>query len=170
VLLRALVVAAAVSVLLALVQVFKPDWTDNRWIAPLRTAGRAAGNLRQPNQLAMLLMLGLVAWMVLRSPRADIQDRIGWALAAALGFGIALTGSRTGLLGLGVIAVWCLVDRSLLKAVRWQGAAAVAGCVMAMLLLWSWAPSTSKRKPRLKPKAEVICPVRASAFGPTPCS
>jgi O-antigen ligase len=136
-LLRALVAAAAVSVFFAAVQVFKPEWTDNRWIAPIRTAGRAAGNLRQPNQMAMLLMLGLVAWMVWRSARSDTKDVTGWGLAAWLGFGIALTGSRTGLLGLALIALWCLADRGLLRAVRWQGAAAVAGCVMAMLLLWS---------------------------------
>lgn len=138
VLLWAFVVAASVSVLFAVVQVFKPEWADNRWIAPIRTAGRAAGNLRQPNQLAMLLMLGLVAWMVLSRLRRTSQTSVTpWPLllATGLGAGIALTGSRTGLLGLSVIALWGALDRSLPRAVRWQGAAAVAGCAATMMAL-----------------------------------
>jgi O-antigen ligase len=141
VLLWALVVAAAISVLFGVVQVFQPEWTDNRWIAPIRTAGRAAGNLRQPNQLAMLLMLSTVAWMVLSAVREhkEIATTPGpWLLAAWLGAGIALTGSRTGLLGLATIALWCLADRGLARAVRWHGAAAVAGCLLAMAAMW-WA-------------------------------
>jgi O-antigen ligase len=136
-----LVVAAAVSVAFGIVQVFFPAWTDNRWIAPIRTAGRAAGNLRQPNQLAMLLMLGVVAWMMLSASRARSQASTTpwpWLLAAWLGSGIALTGSRTGLLGLVAIGLWCLVDRGLPRAVRWHGAAAVVGCLLAMAAMW-WA-------------------------------
>ncbi len=142
VLLRALIVAAAVSVVFAVVQVFKPEWTDNRWIAPIHTAGRAAGNLRQPNQLAMLLMLGVVAWMVVSAQR-EPRTATSWPvlLAAWLGAGIALTGSRTGLLGLAAIALWCWADRGLPRTVRWHGAAAVAGCLLAMAAMW-WAQQT----------------------------
>jgi O-antigen ligase len=138
VLLCALLAAASVSVLFAFVQVFKLEWTDNRWIAPVRTAGRAAGNLRQPNQLAMLLMLGLVAWMVLsgvRPTRRRAASTGALLLAAWLGAGIALTGSRTGLLGLAVIALWGALDRDLPRVVRWQGAAAAAACAAAMAAL-----------------------------------
>jgi O-antigen ligase len=141
VLLWAFVAAAAISVLFGAVQVFQPAWTDNRWIAPIYTAGRAAGNLRQPNQLAMLLMLGVVAGMVLSAPRGDNKRTTTpgpWLLAAWLGAGIALTGSRTGLLGLAAIALWCLADRGLARAVRWHGAAALAGCLLAMAAMW-WA-------------------------------
>ena len=60
---------AAVGVLHAavgLVQVFAPDLADGDWIAHSSVAGRAVGNLRQPNHLSSLMLwaaIALVGWL-----------------------------------------------------------------------------------------------------------
>ncbi|MFY7917567.1 MAG: pilin glycosylation ligase domain-containing protein, partial [Rubrivivax sp.] len=55
---------AAVGVLHAavgLVQVFAPDLADGNWIAASSVAGRAVGNLRQPNHLSSLMLWAAIA-------------------------------------------------------------------------------------------------------------
>jgi O-antigen ligase len=81
------------------------------WIIGLGDTTRPYGNLGQPNQLATLLLWGLVGCIWARWRKA-IGDMALGALAAFFTLGLALTQSRSGLLGL------CL------------------GC----LLLWVWSP------------------------------
>ena len=59
----AMALAAAANTGVALVQVFAPQWTDGVWIASTSAAiaGRASGNVRQPNHLSSLLLWGLAA-------------------------------------------------------------------------------------------------------------
>ena len=61
----ALVVAGVANSLIGVLQVFAPQWADGDWIAPVATAGRAVGNLRQPNHLSSLLLWSLigVVWL-----------------------------------------------------------------------------------------------------------
>ena len=65
-----LVVAGVASALVGLVQVFAPHSPDGNWIALAALAGRAAGNLRQPNHLSSLLLWSVVAvvWLVEAKP------------------------------------------------------------------------------------------------------
>jgi hypothetical protein len=56
----ALVVAGVLSTVIGIVQVFSPDWADGNWIAASSLAGRAVGNLRQPNHLSSMLLWGMV--------------------------------------------------------------------------------------------------------------
>ena len=49
-------IAGLLNVAIALVQVFWPDMADGDWIAVSGIAGRAVGNLRQPNHLSSLLL------------------------------------------------------------------------------------------------------------------
>lgn len=97
--------AAIVSVGLQLQQWLE---LDGLWLLNLRASVlRPSANLGQPNQLATLLLWGVLAaaWGVARG-------RInGWPavlMAAYLLFGIALTGSRTAWLGVALLvgAVW----------------------------------------------------------------
>ncbi len=102
----------------ALVQVFAPALTDGSWIAHSGLAGRAVGNLRQPNHLCSLLLWALVAGAALyelgRLPRAW-----AWGLCALMVFAIELTASRTGAVGLGLLLLWALIDRRLSPSARW---------------------------------------------------
>ena len=100
------VLAASLSALVGLLQYFglAPDF--NPWISQTQ-AGEAFGNLRQRNQLATLMSIGLVALIALlalpKGPGREMAGRRGmpwWALASALllALGNAASGSRTGLL------------------------------------------------------------------------
>ena len=117
------VVAGLASTAVALVQVFAPQWADGQWIARSGIAGRAVGNLRQPNHLATLLLWSVAALVPLHEAcrggaRARAATVATWAGAAVLLFGVMLSGSRTGLLGVVVLAAWGLLDRRLSGTMR----------------------------------------------------
>jgi O-antigen ligase len=108
--------AGLASAAVALVQVFVPEWADGQWIAR-SSGGRAVGNVRQPNHLASLLLMGAVAVIPLVESGALGRTGARRALAvlsmAVLIGADMLTGSRTGMLGVLCLAVWGLVDRRL---------------------------------------------------------
>ncbi len=100
------VLAACLSALVGLVQYFglAPDFSP--WVSQTR-AGEAFGNLRQRNQLATLMSIGLVALIALLALRQGLaagdagrRSVPWWAFAGALllAMGNAASGSRTGLL------------------------------------------------------------------------
>jgi O-antigen ligase len=105
----ALIVTGVLSTLVGMVQVFAPQWADGQWIATASVPGRASGNLRQPNHLSSLLL-----WAALASVWMLETGRIKWPLAAALGglfmLGLVLSASRTGTLGVIVLALWGGLD------------------------------------------------------------
>jgi O-antigen ligase len=130
-LMTALLVAGLLSLVVGLVQVFRPELADGRLVSYPTIAGRAIGNMRQPNQLSTLLLWSAAAavWLGVRErqPLAVMA-----AVLSALVFGVALTASRTGSVGVVLLALWGLVDRRLPKPVR--------GLLLAMLPLYavSW--------------------------------
>ncbi|HET9820639.1 MAG TPA: Wzy polymerase domain-containing protein [Burkholderiaceae bacterium] len=115
-------VAGLASTLVACVQVFAPAWVDGEWIARSGAVGRAVGNVRQPNHLASLLLWGAVALVPL--VESGVLARTAARRAAAAGalallvLGVMLSGSRTGLVGVGVLALWGLLDRRLSRHAR----------------------------------------------------
>jgi O-antigen ligase len=148
----------------ALVQVFAPDLADGDWIAHSSVAGRAVGNLRQPNHLSSLMLwaaIALVGWLELqREAGLAVQQaaqraedglaassgagrafnglrahRLLWVLAAlAMAlfiWAVVLTASRTGLVGVALLALWGLADRRLSRAAR--------GLLLATPLLYAAA-------------------------------
>lgn len=133
----ALLVAGLASVALAAVQYLVPAWADGQWIARPTTPGRAFANLRQPNQLSTLLLMAVCCVPALWAGRPGAW-RWAWPALAALTLGIAFSSSRTGAVGMGMLAAWALVDRRLPRPVRrWF----VGGVVMLALwwaLLWAW--------------------------------
>ncbi len=139
---QALVLAAVLNTGVALLQVWAPQAMDGVWLAQTSAAiaGRAAGNVRQPNHLSSLLLLGLVAivWLHGRDARACSRagDALCWGLMAWLCLGVVLTGSRTGALGVVGLALWGALDRRLLAPARW-GLLAVLG--LYGVLAWGWS-------------------------------
>jgi len=155
----AMVIAGLLSALVALVQVFAPSWGDGNWIAYSSVAGRAVGNLRQPNQLSSLLLwaaIAVIGWRELadhcrtsaqtqatttRSPGPDpvhpaTSVTLSTALLALLTFAIVLTASRTGLVGVALLALWGLADRRLSRSSRWL---LIATPVMYAIAWWGMA-------------------------------
>jgi O-antigen ligase len=109
--------AGLLNLLVACIQVFAPGLADGQWVAVPNIAGRAMGNLRQPNHLSSLLMWACVAVVGLLLLR---RLALAWAavLLAALVFGVVLTASRTGGLSVALLALWALLDRRLPKPAR----------------------------------------------------
>lgn len=118
----ALVVAGVLSVAVGAVQVFAPSWTDGQWIASTALEGRASGNLRQPNHLSSLLLWSLVGALWLSESLKGQRSRLVSAglavLMASFVFGLVLSGSRTGMLGVLALAAWGALDRSLSRRSR----------------------------------------------------
>ena len=147
------VMTGLLNVAVALVQVFAPDWPDGEWIAHSAVAGRAVGNLRQPNHLSSLLLwasIALIGVTELRGLARDLHkaeaDTLGnqsesparltaprapnappyrniriagpWVCMALFVWAIVLTASRTGLVGVALLAVWGLLDRRLSRQAR----------------------------------------------------
>ena len=142
-LLIALLLAGLLSVGIGLMQVFAPTWTDGLWVAMPTTPGRAIGNMRQPNQLSTLLLWACAAavWLALR-----LRWRLP-VLAAALVLLVladVLTASRTGMVGVLMLALWGLIDRRLPGRVRLL----LLGTVLVYALGWwgmeQWSASTGQ--------------------------
>ncbi len=108
----ALLACGVANVAIAVVQVFAPELPDGDWVAISGIAGRAVGNLRQPNHLSSLLLWACIAAVALAELR---RLSLAWAaaLVAAFVFGVVLTASRTGLVSVGLLALWGLLDRRL---------------------------------------------------------
>jgi len=140
-----LVLAGTVAAVIGLVQFFQGDVGWSPWVFAA-TPGQAPGNLRQRNQQATLLMMGLWAllWWRARQPAGG-----GWrgALAVVAGalmaVSAAATASRTGALEWFVIGLLALCwRRSLgLRTLGGAGAALLAyaaACAVLPLLLHWW--------------------------------
>lgn len=109
--------AGLLSAIVALIQVFAPDWIDGNLIAHSGLAGRAVGNLRQPNHLCSLLLWGVVTCVALHElrwlPRYALH-----VVVTLLVFAVELSASRTGALGLLLLALWGAFDRRLSRTSR----------------------------------------------------
>ncbi|MBL8333183.1 MAG: O-antigen ligase C-terminal domain-containing protein [Rubrivivax sp.] len=111
------VVAGLLNLAIALVQVFAPGWPDGDWIAASNIVGRAVGNLRQPNHLSSVLLWAAICALALHEQRR-LPRAAGAAIVAAMVFGVVLTASRTGLVSVGILALWGVLDRRLARDTR----------------------------------------------------
>lgn len=139
----ALTVAGVLSASVGLLQVFVPDATGNDWIAATAYAGRASGNVRQPNHLSSLLSLSVAAtaWLAHQRPRR-VWVACAGAVMALLVLVMALSASRTGWLCLGMLAGWGALDNRLAKPVRGLLLAAPVMYVVSWAGLTAWAHGT----------------------------
>lgn len=136
----ALTAAGIVGMGLAWVQVFHPGWADGVFVAEPTMPGRAVGNLRQPNHFSTLLVFSCAgaAWLGAR------RRLPGWLSAALVAFfiwGIVLTASRTGMLGMIFLTIWGIADKRLPKVLRATliGAPVVYGLCWGGMWLWAHA-------------------------------
>jgi len=111
-----LLITGLLTVAVCLVQVFLPAAADGVVIARSGVVGSAVGNLRQPNHLASLMMWSCIAAVF-------ITERHGWRWALApllllFVFTIVLSASRTGYIGIAVLAAWGVLDRKLSRSAR----------------------------------------------------
>ncbi len=130
-LLVGILVAALVNVFAALLQSVAPNWTDDVLIArPARLHERASGNLRQPNQLATLMLWGLLASGYLNRRRW----LIGCICSAPLLATLLATGSRTAIISLALVVMVVLVRSDQVRA--WSARRWLALLLTALPLAW----------------------------------
>lgn len=137
----ALLLAGGLSVAVSVVQVFVPGWTDGVLVAFPTAPGRAIGNMRQPNQLSTLLM-----WACAAAVWLTVRRHWHWgvlaALLAALVLTVVATASRTGTVGVLMLALWGAVDRRLPGRVRLLMLASLPVYVLGWWGLEQWANHT----------------------------
>ena len=128
-------VAALISSAIGLVQFFGQAETFSPALHVPAYLGDAVGNLRQRNQLATLLTMGLLAVGWWRS-RGLSTVHTAWMLAL-LSTGLAATASRTGLLQILFFGVWCLIHHRAHRARQalWLVAFSLATYLIASLVL-----------------------------------
>lgn len=113
----ALAVAGAVGLLIAAIQVFMPSWADGSFIATPNVAGRAVGNLRQPNHFSTLLVFAAAASVWLGAHQR-VKPYVAAVFAALCIGGIVLTASRTGMVAMVFLTAWGLLGRRLPRVLR----------------------------------------------------
>jgi len=134
------VVAGVASTIIALLQVFAPDVADGEIIARSGLAGRAVGNLRQPNHLSTLLLWSAVALVPLVET-GRVPMRLGAALFALFVFAVELSASRTGMVGVAVLGLWGCIDRRLSRGMRATLVAAPLIYALGWIGMSWWAAS-----------------------------
>jgi len=119
----AVVAGGVCSALVAVLQVFAYHSLDNDIIALPAQVGRASGNIGQSNQCADAMVWGIIGVVSLarawHAPGGSWAARLGWCLAVLLMLvGIVLTGSRTALVSMVLLAFWGIADRRLARPLR----------------------------------------------------
>jgi O-antigen ligase len=133
-----LTLAGLANFAIGLMQAYHPQWADGAWLAAPTMPGRAVGNLRQPNHLSTLLVQAGAAAAALGA-RRRLPALVASGLVALMVWGVVLSASRTGMLGMAFFTVWGLLDRRLPKALRWTLIAAplVYGFWWGSSYVWS---------------------------------
>jgi O-antigen ligase len=134
--------AGMLNLLVAAIQVFAPALADGDWIAASGIAGRAVGNLRQPNHLSSLFMWALIAAAALIQMQR-LRRGLGAVLIVSLVFGVVLTASRTGLVSVLVLALWGALDRKLAPSTRWLLVATPVMYAAAWFGMAEWAAASA---------------------------
>jgi O-antigen ligase len=128
------VAAACISVFIGLLQWQHLEQTFGIFAADRGPDMRVYGNLAQPNHLATLCLMGVVLALWLRHS-AVIRRWQFVLLAAWLSFGLTITESRSGLLGVGAVGVALLLRRRVLPGAQRFVNLWWAGLAVAYLLL-----------------------------------
>ena len=131
-------VVLAGSLLSVYIALYQWQQLDYLWIfaETLPPNARPGANFAQPNHLATLLVLGLTGTAYLRE-RVRFGGGVTLLLVAFLGFGLAMTQSRAGLLAATLIAGWLLLKRGDLSA-RLAPKRVLAAYAILLLCAGAW--------------------------------
>ncbi len=127
----ALWLAGLGSCAVGIIQYAAPGLADGWLVATSGTAGRAVGNLRQPNHLATALLMAIIATAWLWQAGA-LRAVTAAASITVMVLTLAMTASRTGALALVVLVAWAALDRRLPRPARWT----LAATPLAYALAW----------------------------------
>ena len=168
--------AAGLSAAIGVLQYFGATAVFGQWVDHTEL-GQAFGNLRQRNQFATLLNIGLVAvlWLADMSPGAYAAAAVAAVAAVLLGVGNAASSSRTGLLQLALILLLTLwwqrrsggrqTDQARrVQTVLLAALAAYAVALFALPLLAGLDPLANGALARLR-AGDAVCASRLTLWG-----
>ena len=137
----AVLAAGVTSVLIEVIQSLDV-WGWSEWIVRMPTIGRPGANLGQPNHLATLLVMSIASLVYLFGLQ-KVSRTFCIFLLLTLELGIAMSGSRSGLVSISVLSVWWLVkcDAPKLKLRAYVFASAGLSFVFLVLM---WPPLVNK--------------------------
>lgn len=130
-----LLMGAFLSAVVAFAQVFDV-WQSCAWINRMQFLDRPGGNLGQPNQLATLLLMGLVSGLFLYESR-KLAALLFVLIAFTLIVGVVATGSRAGILSFATLYLWWLVKRRSIASKLSPRYAALAA-ILLLFVHWFW--------------------------------
>lgn len=131
------VMAAVLSSVIGLVQFFGLAQAFAPAVHVPSYMGDALGNLRQRNQLASLLVMGMAALLWWHARGLALRHAL-WMLAL-LALGLAATASRTGLLQMLFLCLWCWIHRrSCGNRSAWAWASATLGLYLLASVALPW--------------------------------
>jgi hypothetical protein len=129
----AFVVGSCASVIVAFAQVFEL-WESSAWIMRMPELRRPGANLGQPNQLATLLVMGITSVAYLH-----VSGKLGRVVAALLVLllctGLAMSESRSGVLGLLALLLWWQIKRKAVASEVSPWAGPAVGAVFLLLFI-----------------------------------
>jgi O-antigen ligase len=123
------------SAVVAFAQVFE-FWEQSAWINRMLSLRRPGGNIGQPNQLATLLLMGIVSLLFLYES-GKLRALPSVLIFLFVGTALAATESRTGVLSFLLLSGWWWVKNKRVNFRLSPWAVAVAG-IGFLALFWAW--------------------------------
>lgn len=129
-------IAAIISSILAFAQILKLNWSI--LLAPIVSGLRPVANVGQPNELATLLVWGIIAILWGRA-RGALSNWVAGAGIGLLLFGIVTTQSRTGWVELALLFIWGFANPSHLGLQRHGGRRILLGWLaLTLAMIGAW--------------------------------
>ncbi|MBI2745904.1 MAG: O-antigen ligase C-terminal domain-containing protein [Burkholderiales bacterium] len=140
-----LLAGASASAVIAMAQAFDV-WETAGWITRMPQLRRPGGNIGQPNQLATLLVMGIVSLLFLHQYKR-MGRYVAGMLLLMLAVGLAATESRAGLLSITVLVIlWWRIGRSHM-GLRVKPWFVIAAFMVFLALYVSWPSMMSQADP-----------------------
>ena len=130
-----LTIGAFASAILAFAQVFEL-WEHASWINRMQYLRRPGGNLGQPNQLATLLLMGMVGILFLYESRR-LNGLPSILIFLTLCVALAASESRTGVLSFLLLSVWWFA-KNRQADFRLSPWLVVLATICFLSLFWTW--------------------------------
>lgn len=130
-----LIAGAISSAIIAFAQTFQV-WESFEWIHRSRYFLRTGANLGQPNQLATLLLMGMVSVLYLFE-RRKLGVLLSNVLFGVLLAALAATESRAGILGFCILNIWWFAKRKAIPS-RMNPWFAILSAIAFVSMFWTW--------------------------------
>jgi O-antigen ligase len=136
VLAQMLLVASLAQIFIVFTQTFQ-IWDSNEWIARTGYLTRGSGNVAQPNQAALVFVMGAASASYL-SQRQRLGLGVSLLLMGTFALGVSVTGSRAGALAFCGLVGWWMLFATRLRGLRWSASVSLGLVAWLAVTFLSW--------------------------------